>query len=194
MSNDSMRLLLNETVETHKDGSLEYWRDVANSDGLYRVSNKLRVRSMPRKIWIRKQFTRIVKGGILKPGIGSVGYREVRIKINGKGILKLLHRLIAEAFIPNPENKPEVNHKDGNKLNNEIENLEWVTHSEQRQHAYDTGLQIGAIGSKSHTSVLTEEDIPTIRKRLIEGDSQSEIARDYGVHTSIIHGIVDVQH
>ena len=62
----------------------------------------------------------------------------IRVYINGKP--RLLHRLIAEAFIPNPDNKPEVNHIDGNKHNNDISNLEWCTHHENMSHAWNTGL------------------------------------------------------
>ena len=67
-------------------------------------------------------------------------YEKAVIKINGKSTMKYIHRLVAEAFIPNPENKPEVNHKNGNKLDNRVDNLEWNTYSENRKHAYKNGL------------------------------------------------------
>ena len=68
---------------------------------------------------------------------------RVELWENGKGKKYLLHRLLAQAFIPNPEGKPCVNHKDGNKHNNALRNLEWVTRSENQRHAYETGLQVG---------------------------------------------------
>ena len=78
----------------------------------------------------------------LKPHAGGTSpYLLYSLKNNKKYLNRLLHRLVAQAFIPNPENKPHVNHKDGNKLNNNIENLEWVTVSENNQHMYDTGLK-----------------------------------------------------
>lgn len=73
----------------------------------------------------------------LKLNINQKGYLQVVIK----GKLYQPHRLVAKAFIPNPENKPQVNHKDGNKLNNHVSNLEWVTNQENQRHAWDTGLK-----------------------------------------------------
>lgn len=70
----------------------------------------------------------------------KTGYVQVRLQRNGKPCSAYLHRIVATAFVPNPENKPEVNHKDGNKLNNHASNLEWCTHRENVQHAYQSHL------------------------------------------------------
>lgn len=83
------------------------------------------------------------KGGELKElkiTRSSKGYVKVRISIDGKVYNRNIHRMVAETFIPNPENKPEVNHKDTNKKNNKISNLEWVTRKENADHAYENGL------------------------------------------------------
>ena len=72
--------------------------------------------------------------------IDRYGYLRTNLYSNGQMFSKRVHRLVAEAFIPNPENKPDVNHKDGNKRNNSVDNLEWVTRSENMLHAYSTGL------------------------------------------------------
>jgi hypothetical protein len=77
---------------------------------------------------------------ILKSRIDRAGYETVRLSANGKTRTFFLHRLIAQLFIPNEYMKPHINHKNGKKANNWYENLEWVTHSENVQHGYDTGL------------------------------------------------------
>lgn len=82
-----------------------------------------------------------VRGGIVLQKLNTCGYPSVRLRENNKPVDKAVHRLLAQAFIPNPENKPHVNHKDGNKQNNSLKNLEWATVGENVQHAWDTGLQ-----------------------------------------------------
>ena len=90
----------------------------------------------------------IKTGRVLKPCKDNHGYLMVVIHNNGKRKTFKVHRLVAEHFIDNPDNKRCVNHKDGNKLNNDAPNLEWVTDSENMQHAHDTGLNKGTINCK----------------------------------------------
>lgn len=87
---------------------------------------------------IRSRF-----GRVIKHQVSANGYVRVELWENGRGKKHLVHRLLAKAFIPNPEAKPQVNHIDGDTQNNALENLEWVTQSENQKHAYRTGLQKG---------------------------------------------------
>jgi len=110
---------------TQKGRVLEIWKDIEGHDGDYQISNLGRVKS-----FLRTNF--------IKPVITHRGYYSVCIrKRNGKKINYVIHRLVALAFIPNPENKPEVNHKDSNKLNNHYSNLEWMTKRENINHFYN---------------------------------------------------------
>lgn len=84
--------------------------------------------------------TRYIRERILKPKTTADGYRFVALSKNGKTETGYIHRLVAEAFIPNLKELPEVNHKDGRKANNNLDNLEWVTHQENVVHAYQKGL------------------------------------------------------
>ena len=80
------------------------------------------------------------KGRILKPSVDRYGYEKVVLTKNGTRKTYMVHRLVATAFLENPYDKPTVNHKDGNKRNNNIENLEWATHKEQKDHSISIGL------------------------------------------------------
>lgn len=101
----------------------EIWKDVEGYEGKYQVSNWGRVRNK--------------KGEIIKPYLNHKGYEKVSLSngINSRTNKHRVHRLVAQAFIPNPENYPQVNHKDGNKHNNSVSNLEWCTNLQNAQHA-----------------------------------------------------------
>ncbi len=122
-------------------------------------------------------------GHILAPQPNGKGYLRVSI---GKKLM-FIHRLVAEKYIPNPENKPQVNHKDGNKLNNCVDNLEWVTNQENRNHAVDNDLQ--ATGERCSWSKLTEENVREIRAN--PGYENEYWARKFGVSRSTISDVVN---
>ena len=101
------------------------------------------------------------------------------------------YKLVANAFIPNPDNLPVINHKDGNKLNNDVSNLEWCTHSHNTQHAYDNGLLISKKGSKAKNATLTDEQVKEIRERYIPYVvSIRDLVKMYNSSYSIIQGVV----
>ena len=116
--------------------SAEEWRDIKGFEGLYQVSNTGKVRSLVG--WNGHKYVK--RDRELTPTMTSTGYLKVDLKNKGVKKSLKLHRVIAGAFIPNPDNHPVINHIDGNPLNNSLENLEWCSQKHNCQHAYDTGL------------------------------------------------------
>lgn len=125
------------------------------------------------------------EGKVLDQSENTYGYPVVGLCKDSKIVTRPVHRLVAQAFIPNPEEKPEVNHKDGNKKNNLCTNLEWNTSEENRRHALETGL-FNSKGSKNPNSKLTEEDVIKIRSRIMAGEQQKLIAREYKITQEMV--------
>lgn len=118
----------------------EIWKPIKGYEGIYEVSNLGRIKSLERKVHADFKFgkTRTYKERILKPGIVN-GYQQVKLRDNSNKIV-YVHRLVAETFINNPNNYKTINHIDGNKQNNCVDNLEWCTQKENVRHALETGL------------------------------------------------------
>lgn len=117
------------------------------------------------------------------------GYVYVDFSVNQKTRSMRLHRLVALTYLPNPENKPHVNHKDGNKLNNHVDNLEWVTRSENMRHAFDVlKMRPGWLGKKGkhHCQSKRIEKISDSGVLLSTYDSVREAAKASGIHASTI--------
>lgn len=126
----------------------EVWKDISEYVGYYQVSNFGNVRSVDRVITDCNGKTYFKHGKNMKFGNNGVGYMFVALCKFGKYKLVTVHRLVATAFIPNPDNLPVINHIDGNKLNNNVDNLEWCTTKENIHHAIRSGL-VGKVSKES---------------------------------------------
>lgn len=147
----------------------EVWKKIDGTGGMIEVSNLGRVRSLLR-----------VSKTILKMQRDSKGYLRIRVTINRQKLTFKVHREVAKAFIPNPENKPQVNHIDGNKENNAIENLEWVTNKENAQHAFATGLFDAVMAGAQRSNELRKRPITATQRDtgcVLEFESVSEAER-----------------
>ncbi len=139
---------------------------------------------------VRGRSNKIIKSYITN------NYLQVVVRLEGRGskvkVLKI-HREVAKAFIPNPNNLPQINHKDGNKLNNIVNNLEWCTNKENTIHAYKTGLAKPIKGSDNIQSKLTIKEVTYIRKHYIPRDFNfgcRALARKFNVSHTVIHEVV----
>ena len=126
------------------------------------------------------------KGMKMRDFKSQKGYRIVQLRSNGKSRTQFVHRLLGCAYIDNPDNKPELNHIDGDRTNNVVENLEWVTHQENMQHSYRSNGRTN-LGEKNPNVKLTKEKVTTIRLLLdTENISRKELAEMYEVNYQTI--------
>lgn len=164
------------------------WKSVVGYEGSYEVSDRGDVRSLTRIDSIGRK----VKGRTLKTSIDRCGYKKVVLYKGGERKNHSLHRIIAKSFISNLENKSEVNHINGDKLDNTLKNLEWVTTTENMRHAFSTGLNRiheNHKGEKHSRSKLTNDQVLEIYKRVHEGEIQRVLAKEFKVsrqHISVI--------
>lgn len=125
-------------------GEKEVWKDIKGYEGYYQASNLGRIKRLEREIKTRNgkgEHKRILKENILQGFYCPKGYVRVLLTRDKKNKTYMIHRLIAETFIPNPDNFPQVNHIDGIKNHNNVENLEWCTQSYNIKHSYEIGLR-----------------------------------------------------
>ena len=161
------------------------WADIKGYEGLYRVNSNGEIYSV-RANKVLKQFYRGSRP--------DNKYLVVDLRSGGNRKTVSVHRVVAEMFIPNPDNLPCVNHKDGNKDNNCSDNLEWCTYLENNNHAIKNGLKKYKIGIKNKNSKLTYDEVVEIKKCLILGDSKygtRPLAEKYGVDHKVI---MDIYH
>lgn len=165
----------------------EIWKPIKNYEGLYEVSNHGRVRSLDRwRISGRYKCAMLYKGRILKPGKNAVGYLKVDLSKNGKQKTCRVNRLVLAAFVGSSD--LEGNHIDGDKENNKLENLEYLTCSENHKHAYRIGLA-SREGEKHHLAKLNGAIIENIRENRYKLTAK-ELAACYDVCTATIYNII----
>ncbi len=130
-------------------------------------------------------------GRIMKTPCGKNGYARLMLYNDMGGSCKTVHKLVVKTFIPNTENKEQINHIDGNKMNNNVTNLEWVSPSENIRHSFVNGLSKGPKGEINGQCKLTEVEVLEIRRLRKEGWKQNEIARKFNVVQGQISYIVN---
>lgn len=155
----------------------EIWKKIENVDGDYEVSNFGRIRSLDCFIVEKNGKRKSKKQKIMKQSFTSTGY----LMVNLERKMCKVHRLVAYAFIPNLENKPHINHKDGNTLNNNVDNLEWVTPKENVDHAIKTGLTI-------RIKDLLDKDL--IIENYTDDETIKTLAKKFNTTYCVVRGIL----
>ena len=184
--------------KTLTDLESEIWKDITGFEGLYKISSLGRVKSLEKKTGRGTQ--RILEERIMGQRIGvksNGAYCLITLCSNGNQKTCKGHRLVAQAFIPNPLNLPQVNHKDGIKTHNYPDNLEWCTSSENNFHAFRTGLRVPnkdnpkISGSQNMHSKIKESDVVAIRRLHADGVSNIAISKLFPVNSRSISAIVN---
>lgn len=166
---------------------VEEWRDIEGFDGFYQVSNTGKVRSCCSSHGTRGKWK------LRALSANHDGYLKVRLIKGSIDKTARVHSLVARAFIPNPCNFNTVNHKDGDKTNNNVDNLEWADRSQQMIHAYKLGLKKPIRGSKNVQAKLSDDDVIYIRshyKPKTRGCSTVALGKQFGVSNRVIGLVV----
>lgn len=171
----------------------EIWKPILGYESLYQVSNLGNVKSVDRFLYKKNGRLCHWTERIIKPSLQLLprGYKRYRVNLtwNFKSKQFKVHRLVAEAFIPNPENKPMVNHIDNNPLNNNVNNLEWVTNKENLQHCARQGRLNR--GENNNQAKLTEQNVVDIRKmKGCSFEEKRKIASTYSISLSYINALM----
>lgn len=143
----------------------EYFTNLKGYEDLYMISNYGTIKSLDKKIKNKNGY-RKMNGKIMKAKVDKYGYFRIGLTKDKKQKFYQVHRLVAQTFIPNPNDFPVINHIDGDKQNNHISNLEWCTYKENTKHAYKIGLKIGKSaehkGNKNPNRKLNEKEVISI--------------------------------
>lgn len=167
----------------------EIWKDIADYEGYYRISSFGRVQSLK-----NSRGNTLDEPKVMKLIISHKGYLEVSLSKKHVRKKHKVHRLVAQAFIPNPDNKEQINHINCNKLDNCVQNLEWVTAKENVRHAQINGLIPTAYrGESNRQAKLTDDQVEQIRTEYITRDRKyrgSALAKKYNVSSTTIYDII----
>lgn len=154
---------------------MEEWKEIDGWAGKYLISNFGRMKSLG-----GKYSTKCPDGYITEGSIDVLGYRCITMRSPGRREQKRVHSLVASAFLEKPSPLHCVNHKDGNKLNNHVDNLEWITKKENCLHAVRIGLH-NLKGEHHPMAKLTEKDVLRMRKLRLDGQSYERLGKRFGV-------------
>lgn len=166
---------------------MEKWLDIPGFEGLYQASSIGRIKALSRRVNSPRGF-RTARERVLAVA-DSGGYDLVMLCKEGVRTNFNVHRLVALAFIPNLESKRDVNHINGKKKDNRVDNLEWATPSENNSHAFKTKLRIPPVGEKAHMSKISDADVEElIQINIMYGLNYTKTAPHYGVNTDAIQG------
>lgn len=172
---------------------MELWMPVFGLEHSHQVSSLGNLRTIARDVVyfntrLGREVTRTLVQKPVKTRLDSDGYVIANLSTEkAKTLTVKVHRLVAQAFIDNPEDKPHVNHSNGIKTDNRVENLEWVTNYENRIHALNNGLH--ATGERSPHAKLSNATVEYVKRRLTEGDRNVDIANDLGISHKLVSSI-----
>jgi hypothetical protein len=170
---------------------MEIWKDIEGYENKYQISNIGNVKSLARNaMWDTGSFS--MPERLMKLQKHNRGYRFVMLTKDKTTKLFLIHRLVAKAFISNPNNLKTVNHIDFDKTNNKVENLEWMSHLDNIKHFVKLGTKQKQIGSNGPMAKFTDSDIIKIRE-MVKTIKQADIARIYNIGTDVISRIIKRQ-
>lgn len=170
----------------------EIFKDVKGAEGIYQISTKGRLKSCERYIPYRNGGKALLKEIMMKSNVNYKGYEYFMLRINGKNKYKSVHHLVAEAFIPNPNGYTEINHKDENKLNNCVENLEWCSR--------EYNMNYGTIKERVHNSLKNRADCSKAIHLYRNGEyiglfpSLQEAHRQFGLSVPNLVGVLKGKH